>query len=210
MASRHPKFEPRAVFINCPFDKLYKPIFDAIVFAIHDLGFVARHALIDDSSPVRLERIVNEIQRAKYSVHDLSRVESSGVMKLPRFNMPFEAGLAYCVQALDAPGRRHFLLLDAEPYRYQASLSDAGGLDPKIHKNDPQEAIAAIRQFLSTKSGQPRLPGASQIGKRFVLFKSLLPRLLREIPVSAAEIRSWDYVNLMQYLMATWIGQNPP
>lgn len=33
------------VFINCPFDNAYKPIFDAIVFAIYDLGFVARSAL---------------------------------------------------------------------------------------------------------------------------------------------------------------------
>ena len=119
-------------------------------------------------------------------------------------------GHFYCVQALDAPGRRHFLLLDAEPYRYQALLSDPGGLDPKIHKNDPQKAIAAIRQFLSTKSEQPSLPGANHIGKRFVLFKSQLPRLLREIHVNAAESRSWDYANLMQFLMATWISQNPP
>ena len=30
------------VFINCPFDDQYKPLFNAIVFAIHDCGFVAR------------------------------------------------------------------------------------------------------------------------------------------------------------------------
>jgi hypothetical protein len=30
------------VFINCPFDRTYKPIFDAIVFAVRDLGFVAQ------------------------------------------------------------------------------------------------------------------------------------------------------------------------
>jgi hypothetical protein len=32
------------VFINCPFDDEYKPLFDAIVFAIYDMGFVARCA----------------------------------------------------------------------------------------------------------------------------------------------------------------------
>jgi hypothetical protein len=32
------------VFINCPFDADYKPIFDALVFVIHDAGFVARCA----------------------------------------------------------------------------------------------------------------------------------------------------------------------
>ncbi len=28
-----------SVFINCPFDQKYQPIFDAIVFAICDCGF---------------------------------------------------------------------------------------------------------------------------------------------------------------------------
>jgi hypothetical protein len=33
------------VFINCPFDDTYKPIFEAIVFVVNDLGFVAGCAL---------------------------------------------------------------------------------------------------------------------------------------------------------------------
>src|ERR1035441_7728852 len=33
------------VFINCPFDTGYQPIFSAIVFAVYDLGFVARCSL---------------------------------------------------------------------------------------------------------------------------------------------------------------------
>ena len=33
------------VFINCPFDSAYKPLFDAMVFTVHDCGFVARCAL---------------------------------------------------------------------------------------------------------------------------------------------------------------------
>jgi hypothetical protein len=63
------------VFINCPFDAPYKPIFDALVFAIHDLGFQARHALIDDAAVIRVERIATEIASCKYSIHDMCRVE---------------------------------------------------------------------------------------------------------------------------------------
>lgn len=37
------------VFINCPFDSAYKPLFDAIVFAVHDCGFVARCALEEET-----------------------------------------------------------------------------------------------------------------------------------------------------------------
>jgi hypothetical protein len=42
------------VFINCPFDKQYKPVFSAIVFAIHDAGFIARRSLeVIDSGQTR-------------------------------------------------------------------------------------------------------------------------------------------------------------
>jgi hypothetical protein len=47
------------VFVDCPFDDSYKPIFQAILFAVCDLGFVARCALeADDGSEVRLEKIL--------------------------------------------------------------------------------------------------------------------------------------------------------
>ena len=39
---------PKHVFVNCPFDKGYKPIFDAIMFAVTDLGFFARSAKEED------------------------------------------------------------------------------------------------------------------------------------------------------------------
>lgn len=46
------------VFITCPFDPEYAPIFEAIVFAVNDPGFrlkCARERL--DSSEVRLQKI---------------------------------------------------------------------------------------------------------------------------------------------------------
>jgi hypothetical protein len=45
------------VFINCPFDAEYAPIFEAIVFAVNDAGFrpkCARERL--DSSQVRVQK----------------------------------------------------------------------------------------------------------------------------------------------------------
>lgn len=203
-------FNDKAVFINCPFDDPYKPIFDSIVFTITDPGFEARHALIDDATPIRLARIVNEIERAKYTIHDLSRVEASGKMKLPRFNMPFEAGLAYCVQHSDQTRQRHFLLLDKKPYQYLASLSDAAGLDPKIHKDDPNKAIGCVRQFLATKSGKANMPGEAHISSRYALFLTLLPAAADALHITMDEIRSWDYVNALQLAMQTWSSENPP
>ncbi len=63
------------VFINCPFDHSYKPVFDAIVFAINSLGFVARSALeIDDGAETRLVKIERIIEECKYGIHDISNV----------------------------------------------------------------------------------------------------------------------------------------
>lgn len=45
----------RNVFINCPFDAAYAPMFEAIVFAVKDAGFEPRSAREKlDSSQVRL------------------------------------------------------------------------------------------------------------------------------------------------------------
>jgi hypothetical protein len=42
-----PGYDDR-VFINVPFDRRYKKLFDALVFAVHDCGFVAHCALESD------------------------------------------------------------------------------------------------------------------------------------------------------------------
>jgi len=82
------------VFINCPFDEEYKPIFDVIIFTVHDAGFVARCALeISDATQNRFEKIVKIISESKYGIHDISRTELDPLNSLPRFNMPLELGL---------------------------------------------------------------------------------------------------------------------
>ena len=64
------------VFINCPFDPAYKPLFDATVFAVHDCGFIPRCALEeDDASQVRIEKIYEIIADCRYGIHDISRIE---------------------------------------------------------------------------------------------------------------------------------------
>jgi hypothetical protein len=50
------------VFINCPFDAEYAPLFEAIVFAVSAAGFrpkCARERL--DSSQIRLQKIIQII-----------------------------------------------------------------------------------------------------------------------------------------------------
>jgi hypothetical protein len=55
------------VFINCPFDANYKPLLDAILFAVFDCGFVARCALEeDDGSQIRVQKIF-DIQNVQHN-----------------------------------------------------------------------------------------------------------------------------------------------
>jgi hypothetical protein len=84
------------------------------------------------------------IEDCPYSLHDLSRVQlSSGAPRVPRFNMPFELGLAVGL-AQRTPRGHEFRLLEERPYRIQHSLSDLNGYDPYIHGGTPLGMYNAI------------------------------------------------------------------
>jgi hypothetical protein len=93
---------------------------------------------------------------------------------------------------------------------YHASLSDAAGLDPKIHYGEADGAIGAVRSFLAAKSQRTDLPEATFVARRHALFFAKLPLLARIRKLRLKEVRSWDYVNDVQAIMAEWIVQNPP
>ena len=70
--SRGSRFKdyPFSVFINCPFDRAYKPLFEALVFVIVRCGFRARCALeIDDASQVRIDKIFRIIEECRFGLH---------------------------------------------------------------------------------------------------------------------------------------------
>lgn len=78
------------VFINCPFDPEYKPLFEAIVFTVQIAGFRPRCAReASNAGQVRIDKILEIISECKYGIHDISRTEPLP----PRFNMPLELGL---------------------------------------------------------------------------------------------------------------------
>src|SRR5262245_35887468 len=126
---QRPKYNEN-VFINCPFDPAYKPLFNAIVFAVYDCGFVARCALEeDDGSQIRVQKIYEIISRCRFGIHDLSRVRLDRSTKLPRFNMPLELGAFLGAKCFGSQEQRRkaCLILDSEKYRYQRFISDISG-----------------------------------------------------------------------------------
>ena len=75
------------VFINCPFDAAYKPLFNAMMFTVHDCGFIARCALEEeDASQVRIDKTYTIIADCRYGIHDISRTELDENSGFPRFN----------------------------------------------------------------------------------------------------------------------------
>lgn len=126
------------VFLNCPIDSLYKRLFDAMVFAVHDCGFIARCALEEaDASQVRIEKIYNIIEECRFGIHDISRTESDHVSGFPRFNMPLELGVFLGAKkfGIHEHKRKKCLVVDREPYRYQKFISDISGQDIQAHNN---------------------------------------------------------------------------
>lgn len=201
-----PKAYRRNVFVNCPFDKQYKPMLDAILFAIHDCGFVARTALEEKgSATTRLDKIARIIRESQWSIHDISRVRTSGANPLPRFNMPFECGLAMGLQRFGTvqDRRRDVLILEAKEYRDKQTLSDLAGQDFEYHGDKPGRAIEKVRAFLANKVTTP-VRGADSINKRYGRFRRDLPRLVKPLSISPSEIVAFDFLNDLLTLMVQW------
>ena len=199
-----------SVFVNCPFDSQFTPLFHAILFAVHDCGFVARHALEDvGGAEARFDKICRLVGDSRWSIHDLSRVQVSGTLKLPRFNMPFECGLAYGAVRFGAAADRDILVMTAEAFQDKAAISDLAGTDPVYHQNDRLQLIAGIRRFLARKRKDRPMRGHEAIAKRLASFESQLPKSLRLAGTSVATIKSLDYVNDWVLLATAWMKANP-
>ena len=173
----------KSVFINCPFDGSFRPILRAIVFTVIVSGYHPRSALdATDGAEVRLGKIAAMIGACDWGTHDLSRVEVEEG-SVPRFNMPMELGI-HLGARLFGEGRqrrKRALILEAEPHRYDAALSDISGQDIEVHGNDPDRAIHCVRNWLS--GHRPRnavpLPGAAAMQADCRLFRVEIGALLR-------------------------------
>lgn len=195
------------VFINCPFDEAYKPLFYSIVFTIFDCGFVARCALeMDDASQVRINKICDIISQCKYGIHDISRTKFDKKTKLPRFNMPLELGLFLGAKRF-GDGKQDdkvCLILDSEPHRYQKFISNIAGQDIRAHNNQVKEVIKIVRNWLRTSSRRTTIPGGKAIFGRYKLFRRNLPSLCKKLRLEPEEMVFNDYTNIVY----VWLKEN--
>ena len=197
-------FQTNHVFINCPFDDRYVPIFRAIVFVIYDLGFVARCAReTDESGEVRLAKIEKIIEQCKFGIHDISEVRLDSVNHLPRFNMPLELGLFFGCKRFGPKEQKQkvSLVLDIEPYRYQKFISDIAGHDIRAHRGQPDQAIFVVRNWLASASKRDQLPGGAAVVGRYNRFRQDLPQRCKEAQLEPDAMTFSDLSNVI----ATWL-----
>ena len=97
MPQREPqrRRERYSAFLNIPYDSAFENLYLAYIAGLSAFGLIPRATVEIPTSQRRLERILNLIQECAYSIHDLSRVQLDvKAPRVPRFNMPFELGLA--------------------------------------------------------------------------------------------------------------------
>lgn len=182
--------DKRNVFLNIPFDKEYEPLFEALVFTITACGYKVRCALEeDDSGNIRLDKLENLIRISPNSIHDLSRIELS-TNGYPRFNMPFELGIAVGAKRFGASAHKKnkIKVIIAEQYKLPVYLSDLGGNDPATHHNNSEHIIKIIRNFLHTTPEGAVLPGARALNNKFLKFKEQLPALAKNLEHEISEV----------------------
>jgi hypothetical protein len=190
----------RSVFLNCPFDRNYKPLFDAIVFTIFDCGFRPRCALeIEDGGQVRMERIFDLIGDSRLAVNDLSRVDLDAATKLPRFNIPLELGVFLGARRFGR-GRqqeKRCLILDRERYRYRAFISDLAGQDLREHGDDPLQVIKIVRNWLRGQAQGSWMPCGRAIVEHYKAFRAQLPELCHEARLDEDDLIWVEYTELV-------------
>ncbi len=169
----------RDVFLNVPFDTDYAPLFLALIAGLAALGRTPHCVLeVPSGGRNRLERVFRLMESCDASIHDLSRITLSGPHEVPRFNMPFELGMAY---ALAQKASHDFFVLEEKPFRLQASLSDLNGHDPHIHDSTPGGALRCVLDCFGASSGVPPMSALEALARQL---SKLALKLQREMRVT--------------------------
>jgi hypothetical protein len=189
-----------SVFINCPFDDEYEPIFRAIVFTVTLCGFVPRSTLEhDDASQVRIEKIYRLIGSSALGIHDVSRTELDAENHLPRFNMPLELGVFLGAKRFGSGQHRskRCLILDRDRYRFQKFISDIAGQDIKSHGNSPETVIRVVRDWLRNAVGHARMPGGSYLWAKYRQFTEELTGMCEKVQLTPEHLTFTDFYQLV-------------
>jgi len=152
---KSPPVDPYAAFINVPYDQQFEPLFLALIAGLVGFGLIPQAVLQIPGSQRRLDRLFALMYSCRYSFHDLSRVELEAKRPpTPRFNMPFELGLA--VAWAERVDRKHrWYVFEGKNYRVAKSLSDIDGTQIYVHGGTPTGVLRQLTNALARTKNQP-------------------------------------------------------
>jgi hypothetical protein len=170
--------QPNAVFLNIPYDTKFRELYLAYIAGLVHLGLVPRVTLGLPGGKRRLDKILAEIRGCRYSIHDLSKValDRSPPFATPRFNMPFELGLAVGWEKSN-PTKHTWFIFEAKTYRLQKSLSDLNGSDPQIHDGQASGVMRELSNVFRRPRNQPTVP---EMMTTFNAISRRVPKILAE------------------------------
>ena len=159
----------RRVFLNVPYDARYEQNFLALIAALISIGRIPRCAVEElVLGQNRMARIFKLIRSCEVSIHDLCRVTLP-----PRFNIPFELGIAFTLWKLHG---HKFIVLESKRYRMDINLSDLKGVDPLIHDNSPRKIVSCVLSELGSTGGAPDIEHVMEV---FNHLRRGAPKLIR-------------------------------
>lgn len=165
------------VSLNVPYDSAFQPLYLAYIVGLVEFGLNPVATVAVPGGKGRLAKIQRLIRESQYSVHDLSRVEVSVSRPVtPRFNMPFELGLAVA-WAEDHPSEHIYFAFEAKLRRGAKSLSDLAQTDFYIHGNSPKGVMRELCSAFSRPSPRPTVPSMLRHHR---LLTAKVPLLRRE------------------------------
>jgi hypothetical protein len=166
-----------SVFLNVPYDSAFRELYLAYIAGVSSFSLVPRATLEIPGGERRLDRILSLIRSCPYSLHDLSRVElDRHSPRTPRFNMPFELGLAVAWQK-PRPREHTWFVFEAMPRRAEKSISDLSGTDIYVHQGTVRGVFTQLcNAFVRLKSQ----PAAPEMEETYLRLKELLPKLQKQ------------------------------
>jgi hypothetical protein len=191
-----------SLFVNCPFDRDYLPLAQALIFTVLECGLQPRISSERvDSGQVRMEKIRHLIRSCQYSIHDISRMEPLRPEDLPRFNMPFELGLDLGCRFYgdESLSTKQCLILEKERYRYQQVLSDISGNDIRAHESNPERLVLEVRNWLRVVTGRT-LTSGSDVWNRYNLFWNRLQNFFARGRFSERDIEALEMAEYIAFI----------
>jgi hypothetical protein len=170
------RVEQDSVFLNIPYDTRFQPLYLAYIVGLTELGLTPKATLAIPGGLNRLDRIFALIQSCRYSIHDLSRIQiDRNPPPTPRFNMPFELGLAIAWSKLNST-RHTWFVSESLERRAQKSLSDLNGTDLNIHDGSPEGVMRELCNAFVRRENRPRVP---QMMDSYRALRRILPTIKR-------------------------------